>query len=117
MLYYDDYSEEYTANYLAQVYASFMLKDFKNLRLLKRPEEIEACERLIAFRAMVSGMGDDWPPDTDFHFRYFEDGHWWEKCGARDIENCDERMKWEDWEYHFGEYNSRTIYLALKMEF
>ena len=101
------------AEELAQFYIRNMLEDFPNLREIRDKSEVREGERLIQFRALLN---DDNDVDSDFHFRYYEDGHWWEKCGTRDIINCDDSVKCEDWDYSFGTYNSQDHYLALKME-
>lgn len=103
-------------------YTEKMLEDFPDtLRILSKPTEVLPNERLIYFRVALEIFDDELPYsytgiDTDFHFCYFEDGHWYEKRGGlAPHQNCDERVRSGVWQSGRGLcYDSRTVYLALK---
>ena len=115
-----EYSREEIYMFLLAEYTDFMLSDFPNLRVLSNPTEIKSNERLIYFRIgfELEGLDDEGYYDCvhfDFHYRYFEDGHWYEKCGECDGRQiCDNDME-GDWECGYNIYDSRTVYLALEI--
>lgn len=115
-----DFSLEEIYEILLSDYTSYMLNEIEGLRLLTDPTEVKKNERLIYFRIFVDLIGYDSETEYyddvhfDFHYRYFENGHWYEKCGGDDLRTCDEDME-SDWECGYNVYDSRTVYLALEI--
>ena len=104
-----------------------MLKEIKGLRTIKQNKDLKPNERLIYFRyfyELVSDFDDDWEGTTncydyihsDFHFRFYEDGHWHEKNGNGPIHMCDgDDIDGPVWVCGRNVYDSPIIKFALKM--
>ena len=84
-----------------------ILDDFHDLmyRSYCDPSELKPGEELIAFRTVCEDNGL-W----DFHFKVFRDGHWQEKMGDEEIQNC----SINDWSNGFFSYISTTHYFIKK---
>ena len=125
----DEMSKEEIYEVKLAEYINRMLKDFSNLRVLTSPTDVKSNERLIYFRIFYELLSEksfesdngskisiDEQIHTDFHYRYFENGKWWEKCGGSELREVPiEEMK-GPWICGSNIYDSRTVYLALKME-
>lgn len=102
-------------------YVSTMLNDFPNLRVLTSPTDVKKSERLIFFRFFYELEDEDEDGyysgiHTDFHYRFFDSDCWKEKCGRSDTRICKPEEMEGVWDCGSNHYDSRTVYLALKLE-
>lgn len=111
---------------LLKQFTDYMLKDFNNLRVIKDKSEIKDNERLIYFRffyELVSNFDDNWEGTADeydyvhadFHYRFYEDGHWHEKNGSSEIHTCDGDAEDRIWVCGTNIYDSPIIKFALRI--
>lgn len=113
--------------FLSSQFTDYMLRDIDGLRVIDSKDELEEDERLIYFRffvELISKFDDDWTVTideydyvhTDFHYKFFENGHWYEKCGVGDIEQCDGSADDKVWINGVNTYDSPIIKFALKVD-
>lgn len=125
----DGMSKEAIYELKLEEYSLKMLSDFPNLRLLTSPTDVKENERLIYFKIFYEvysidfldflGMEEEDYNDgdeihMDFHYRFYEDGHWHEKCGSTYLRTCDNEMT-SVWDCGCNQYDSRTVYFALEV--
>ena len=119
-------SKEEIYNIILSHFTDIILSEFQNIRLITDSSEIKSDERLIYFRYFyntVSDFDDNWEDNTyysyirsDFHFRFFENGHWYEKCGSQPICTCDgEDIDGPVWACGVNIYDSPIVKFALKI--
>lgn len=108
-------------------FTSKLLSEFDNLRLIKDNSEVKEDERLVYFRyfyELVSDFDDNWQGTedsydyihSDFHFRFYEDGHWYEKNGSGPIHTCDgDENDGPVWFCGVNLYDSPIVKFALKV--
>ncbi len=123
----EGWSVEQIYEFLASQFVDYMIHDIKGLRLIDNNDEVKKDERLIYFRfliGLVSNFDDNWegtPDDydyvhVDFHYRFFEDGHWHEKNGVGDLKTCDGDADNSVWVCGANTYDSPIIKFALKKQ-
>lgn len=121
------YLKEQIYNILLNKFVKHILKDFKNLRTIRDKSELKEGERLIYFRyffELISDFDDNWIGTedsydyihSDFHFRFYENGHWYEKNGGGPIHMCDgDDNDGPVWYSGTNAYDSPIIKFALKL--
>jgi hypothetical protein len=121
------YLKEQIYNILLSRFVKHILKDFKTLRTIKDKSELKSDERLIYFRyffELVSDFDDNWNGTedsydyihSDFHFRFYENNHWYEKNGSGPIHMCDgEDNDGPVWICGANAYDSPIIKFAMKV--
>lgn len=109
----ENLSEFDVADILVKQLTDAVLQDFDGeIRLYEEDYRLAENEELVAMRAAFNYWEDGWNESTvDFHFKVLRDGHWLQKCGWSDVEECDE----EDWCLESATYNSETVYFAHKI--
>lgn len=76
-------------------------------------EEIQPGDRAIAYRLMLESVEPlefDADIHTDFHFRAYINGGWWEKNGAGPIIYCGAYADESPWHYHSLTYDGAVRY-------
>lgn len=76
-------------------------------------EEIQPGDRAIAYRLMLENVEPlefDADIHTDFHFRAYINGGWWEKNGAGPIIYCGTYADESPWHYHSLVYDGAVRY-------
>lgn len=109
------------ANYLLKKDKENILNTLKGrIREISYDEIVEDDEIVVAFREYVKYFDDaefnEFPfVDFDFHFIVRLGDDWYEKCGAGEPNKVDYDNVWMNSEGF--EYNSDTVYFAIKEEF
>jgi len=122
------YEKKEIYHFFLNMFTKNLLSEIRGLRLVNDKSEVKPDERLIYFRffyELVSDFDDEWEGTcdcydyvhSDFHFRFYENGHWYEKNGSGPVHMCDgDDNDGPVWVCGANAYDSPIIKFALKIQ-